>query len=42
VSGDLEIDIAIDVLEALVAADLGARRAEQPSEQVHAMGRLHQ
>jgi len=34
VSGNLEIDIAIELFEALVAADLFVCRAEQPSEHV--------
>jgi hypothetical protein len=42
VSGNLEIDIAIELFEALVAADLGLGRAEQPSEHVLEVGRLRQ
>ena len=40
-SGDLKIDIAIELVEALVAADLCLGRAEQPSEHVLEVGRLH-
>jgi hypothetical protein len=41
VSGDLEIDKAIELFEALVAADLCLGRAEQPFEHALEVGRLH-
>jgi hypothetical protein len=36
-SGELELDIEIKLLEALLAADLGSRRAREAREQVRAI-----
>src|SRR5919197_280779 len=41
-AGELELDVAVEVLEALVAADFGLCRPEEPAERLLEIGSLHQ
>ena len=38
---DLQLDVAVELCEALVAADLGPARAKQAGEGLLALGSLH-
>ena len=40
-TGELELDVPVELVEADVAADLGACRAQEPAERAHRVGRLH-
>src|SRR4051794_17822424 len=39
--GELELDVAVEEVEALVAADLRLRRAEEPAERLLQIGTVH-
>jgi hypothetical protein len=40
-AGDLELDVAVELVEALVAAELRHAGAEQPAERLLELGSLH-
>ena len=41
VAGELELDVAVELVEADVAADLGLARAEEAAERLLEVGSLH-
>lgn len=41
VAGEFEVDVAVELLEALLAADLRPSRSEQPSQRLGAVVTLH-